>query len=181
MHFTPETLIDYLHRELPPGEDARVLAHLETCTVCTAELNAEAAITERLRAYARAETQEMPAGVRSAVLQHIRTAAAQPTFLERLQAALRPLVAVPLAAAAVAAIVIFGPASHRSATSPVTLPVSYYLEEHAAHVQENPLADRSAALMMVPAASLEPMAQRGQQPALIHTASIVSFADDSAR
>jgi len=158
MHLTPATLIDYLHRELPPGDDAKVLAHLEACSACTAELNAEAALSERLRAGARAETLDMPVGLRAAIFQRIGEL--EPTFWERLSAGLRPVVLVPLAVAAAASFLVFAPIrTHQPST--LTLPVSYYLEEHAAHVQENPLADRSAAIMMKPA--------------------LVSLADDGAR
>ncbi len=41
---------DYVDRELPPGEMARVRAHLETCAVCAREFRFEAQVLDELRA-----------------------------------------------------------------------------------------------------------------------------------
>ena len=149
-HLNIETVIDYLHGELPPGEDASVFAHLEECATCTSELNREASLTEALRTAARAEELELPLGMKSAIL--ARAAAETPGPLERFTRWLRPVVLVPLAGVAALAVGAFLiPAlEHSSPVLPpsATLPVSYLLEEHAAHARENPLSDRSAAAMM---------------------------------
>ena len=142
-HLTSETLIDYLHRELSPPEDARVLAHLEECADCTRELNAEASITEQLRATARASELELPLGMRSAIMARIASQdTAQPGLLRRW---LSPILLVPLAAAVAAAAFFFSPVGQPAQNA--ALPVSYYIEQHAAGAQESPLSDHGAIIM----------------------------------
>lgn len=143
-HLNSAILIDYLHHELSPSEDAEVLAHLQSCQACTQELNIEASITDRLRATARAAQMEMPAGMRSAIM--ARIAEQRPNPWEALRAWLRPLVVVPVAAAVATAAFLLGPALS-PAPSTNRVPVSYYLQQYAAHAQQNPLADRSTAIM----------------------------------
>ena len=172
-HLGNDTIIDYLHRELAPGEDAAVLLHLEVCEQCSLQLNLESAIAGRLRTAAKAEELELPLGMREAIM--ARLAEAAPTPLERLAAWLRPIVVVPLVAAAAAAAVLIPLGSHRAPAQ--ALPVMYYLEEHAAHAQENPLADRSAAVMMT---SLEQTASSETIP-LIQAVNAASLADSGAR
>lgn len=143
-HLNAATLIDYLHHELSPSEDADVLAHLQSCEACTQELNIEASITDRLRATARAAELEMPAGMRGAIM--ARIAEQRPSPWEALRAWLRPVIVVPVAAAVATAAFLFGPALNPPASNP-RLPVSYYLQQYAAHAEQNPLADRSTAIM----------------------------------
>jgi anti-sigma factor RsiW len=145
-HLTNETLLDYLHRELSPGDDAQVLVHLEQCERCARELNVEAAIGDRLRATARSEELELPLGMRSAIL--ARIAALAPAPVNALRSWLRPVVIVPVAASLAAGAILLGPVhSLQTAPSSAALPVSYYLEEHAARSQENPLADHGTILL----------------------------------
>ncbi len=99
-HLTSDLLIDYLHHELGPADDARVLAHLEMCEECKPELNVEATITDRLRAIARAEELELPLGMQSAIM--ARIADLQPNPWQSLRRFLRPIVIVPFAAAVAA-------------------------------------------------------------------------------
>jgi anti-sigma factor RsiW len=172
-HLGTETLIDYLHGGLAPGEDARVLAHLETCEACTRDLNGEAALTEHLRAAATAEELELPLGMKAAIMARIADAQ-RTSLLERAQSWLRPVVLVPLAAAAIAA-AVFVPQALQTPSH--ALPVSYYLEEHAARAQENPLADRSAAVMMT---SFDRTASVGSVP-MIQAVTAASLADNDAR
>ena len=177
-HLSFDTLIDYVHRELAPDEDARVLAHLEACETCARELNLETAIAERLRIRAREEELELPLGMSSAIM--ARIASLRPSPLAALLAPfrhgpLRPLLFVP-AAVAIAAAAVFLPVTTQRTTGPA-FPVSYYLEEHAAHAQENPLADRSSTVMMT---SLERTVSTETVP-LIQSVNAASIMEDGAR
>ncbi|MBV8331658.1 MAG: zf-HC2 domain-containing protein [Candidatus Eremiobacteraeota bacterium] len=142
-HLTSEILIDYLHHELSPAEDARVLAHIEHCDVCTRELNVEASITDRLRTIARAEELELPLGLRSAIMARIASQNVRPATL--LRRWLAPALLVPVAAAAAAAAFFLSPGPQT--TQAAALPVSYYLEQHAVQAQANPLGDRGAIML----------------------------------
>ncbi|MGH7659664.1 MAG: anti-sigma factor family protein [Vulcanimicrobiaceae bacterium] len=143
-HVSSATLIDYLHHELSPSEDAEVLAHLHSCEACTREMDLEASIADRLRATARATEMEMPAGMHAAIM--ARIAQHRPTAWEALGAWARPLVFVPVAAAVAAAAFLLVPALSPP-PAPARVPVSYYLQQYAAHAQQNPLADRGSAIM----------------------------------
>lgn len=144
-HLSSETLIDYLHHELAPGEDARVLAHLESCATCTRELNIEASITDRLRAVAQAEELDLPLGLRSAILSRIASDEVGPAAA--LRRWLRPVLLVPLGAAVAAAVFFLSPVLAPQTTQTAALPVSYYLEQHAVQAQGNPLGDRGAMML----------------------------------
>jgi len=144
-HLTSDTLIDYLHHELEPADDARVLAHLETCEDCKRELNVEATITDRLRAAARAEELELPPGFRSAIM--ARIAALQPSAWQSVLRFLRPVVVIPFAAAVAAGAFFLTPVLSPQTTSRAALPVSYYLQEHDVRADEYPLGDRSAVIL----------------------------------
>lgn len=182
-HLNIDTLIDYQRGELAPGDDAAVLAHLEACADCTRRLNAESVLVELLRADARATERELPLGMRSAIMARIASLA--PTPWERIAGWLRPIVVVPAAVAvAAAAFVVVLPLTQHPAQQPAGVPVSYYLEEHAAHAQENPIADRSAAVMMTTsfARTASTKSTVGQAaPPLIEAASAMTLADDAAR
>ena len=143
-HLSPDILIDYMHHELPPSEDAKVLAHLEACAVCVRELDIEASITERLRASARAEALELPLGMRSAIV--ARIASLTPSPWERVSAVFRPVVLLPVAAVLTAVAIFLGPNLQPQPPN-AALPVSYYLQQYAVHSQQNPLADRGTVIM----------------------------------
>jgi hypothetical protein len=147
MHPTTDTLIDYLHRELPPEQDASVLAHVSACQACAAALEAEAAFTECLRSAARAEEREFPAALRTSILD--AALRREPTWPERLRAFARPVILAPLAVGVAAAVLGLVPLSRHPAALGPSLPVQYYLDEHAASAGQNPLADRSATTMLV--------------------------------
>ncbi|HTX02167.1 MAG TPA: zf-HC2 domain-containing protein [Candidatus Acidoferrales bacterium] len=144
-HLTSDLLIDYLHRELPPADDARVLAHLEACEECKRELNVEATITDRLRAMARAEDFDLPLGMHSRIMSRI--ADLQPPSWHGLRRFLRPIVIVPFAAAVAAGTFFLTPVLSPSTAPSAALPVSYYLQEHDVRAQDNPLGDRSAVIL----------------------------------
>ncbi|MGA3037145.1 MAG: zf-HC2 domain-containing protein [Vulcanimicrobiaceae bacterium] len=144
-HLTSDLLTDYLHHELAPADDARVLAHLETCEECKRELDIEATITDRLRAIARAEELELPLGMQSAIM--ARIAGLRPAPWQTLRRFLRPIVIVPFAAAVAAGTFFLTPVLSPPTSASAALPVSYYLQEHDVRAQENPLGDRSAVIL----------------------------------
>jgi anti-sigma factor RsiW len=145
IHCTDADLIDYLHGELAPASDALVLGHLERCRDCTTRYEREAALGEHLRRAARRDERELPALVRARVWAAVHTQ--EPSLVDRLRAVLRPIVAIPaLAAIAVAAFVAVPIVRDSTTVKPVpTVAATYYLEEHAAEGQENPLADHTSA------------------------------------
>ncbi|HEX8805307.1 MAG TPA: zf-HC2 domain-containing protein [Candidatus Aquilonibacter sp.] len=129
-HPNQERLIDYLHDELAPGEDAALLQHLESCAACSARYRDEVELSESLRAYARHSERELPAGVRNAVWMAIESGQRAPSWSQRVTAWLHPGVAFPVAAALVlAAFIGYGSSAHHSAT---TIDATYYLDDHAA-------------------------------------------------
>lgn len=149
MHYDADILADYLHGETGPETDAAIHAHLETCVPCRALHDESAAVRDWVRAAARAEELELPAMVRARVWEAVR--ASEPTLLERLRAAFRPAIALPVAAAlaifAYAGVPALHPAPH-----PPGVAASYLFEEHAAVASNYPLADRG---LVVQASSLD--------------------------
>jgi anti-sigma factor RsiW len=140
-HLTTETLIDFLHGELPAAEDARAHAHLAVCSVCRAERELEALVGESLRAAAASEERAMPSLVSAAVWQRIRDA--RPGPFARLAAVLRPVVAVPVAAALVLGALFASPLIHSAAAPKID--ATYYLQAHAAQAGLTPLSEHSGA------------------------------------
>src|SRR5476651_2321553 len=139
-HYTEDILIDYIHGELPAGEDARVHAHLAACADCCVLHDAEAAFGEMLRASASNEELEFPSIIKARVWAAIRDA--EPTFADRLRSFFRPAIAAPVVAALALAAYLGAPILHSGSGAP-SVAVAYYLEEHAAEAQENPLADHT--------------------------------------
>jgi hypothetical protein len=92
----------------------------------------------------------------------------EPTLLDRLRAALRPAIAVPVAAMIAVAVFVGLPAVHPGANAPAVA-ATYLLEEHAAVASDNPLADRG---LSVPAAVTD-----DQHPALIEAADTAGATD----
>ena len=138
-HLTTDDLIDYLHGELEPELDARVHAHLTDCEPCLQAFQAEAALTDALRAHLGAEEREMPPMVKAVVWERIRNA--RPHWASGFFTALRPVVAVPVTAA-VALGLYFGLPVFHSTQAAATVAASYYLDAHAAGSVDTPLADR---------------------------------------
>jgi hypothetical protein len=170
-HYTDDELIDYLHAELSDAADALLHAHLEECADCRLRCDAEASVGDMLRASALAAEREFPALIRAQVWASIR--AAEPTLLERIRAFVAPAVAVPLAAV-FALLLYFGVPIVRSANSTApTVSARYYLEEHAAEGQENPLADHLITNAMLAA---QPAAPAGSAP-LIDAADAATLDD----
>ena len=161
-HITTDLLVDYVHHELAPEEDALVHAHLGECAGCRREVENESALTDALRSAAAAEETDMPSLVAARVWETIRSA--RPSPLGRLAVLLRPAVAVPLAAALVIGAYVAVPLSHGGPAP--TIDAGYYLEQHAAAQVQYPLAERGATLQPADRAALEddsPPAQLAEQ------------------
>jgi predicted anti-sigma-YlaC factor YlaD len=140
MHYDAETLADYLHGEIGPEADAAIHTHLDACADCRALYDEAASVRDWLRAAARAGEREFPATIKARVWEAVRSTA--PTFLERLRAAFRPAVALPLAAALAVFAYVGVPAIHLPGSPPAGVAATTLLEEHAALASDNPLADR---------------------------------------
>lgn len=139
-HITQDVLIDYLHGELPPGDDAAVLLHLESCAHCRHEYDAQATLSESIRAYGRMTETELPGAVRAAIWQAI-AAGERPSWSARMRAWLRPAAGLGIAIAAAAAIAIgIVPGLHHS--GPV-IDAVYYLDDHAALTSAMPFGQGS--------------------------------------
>lgn len=141
-HLTTEQLTDYMHGALLPEEDARTYAHLESCAQCRSAYDAEAALTEFVRAQAAAEERELPPTLKAAIWEQIR--AAQPSPASRLLAWLRPAISVPIAAA-IALALYFGPGLLHERSSVPAIDAAFYLQDHAALNSTIPFSDHMGA------------------------------------
>jgi anti-sigma factor RsiW len=130
-HIELDKLIDYLHHELPPGDDAAVMSHLATCAACRALSEEQAHLTEALRSYARSTERELPAGVVARIWDAVETQRAGPAWRRRIAAWLRPVVAIPLAAA-FALLLYVGVVQPRLNPTGAVISAAYYLDDHAA-------------------------------------------------
>jgi anti-sigma factor (TIGR02949 family) len=139
-HLTTEKIVDYLHGALSPGEDASVYAHLETCETCRAEYDAEAAVSEMLRAHAAKTEREFPATLKAEIWSRIRSA--QPSPWSRFAAWFKPAFAIPVAAA-IALAAYFG-TTYGTAPGAPSIEAAYYLQDHAALNSTVPFNDRSS-------------------------------------
>lgn len=140
-HLSHDEIIDYLHHELAPGDDARMLAHLETCAACGAAYEAEARLSDALRGYARASERDLPQGVVHRIWDAVEREATAPSLGERIAAWLRPAILAPAALALVAVIAIgFALRSHGSGP---TIEAAYYLNDHAALTGTVPFGEGS--------------------------------------
>jgi Putative zinc-finger len=141
-HLNNPLLIDYLRRELPPEDDALVLAHLEKCSACRREYEVEVSLSDALRAAAAREELEFPSMIAARVWEEIRNA--KPSPIAQLAAFFRPAIAVPLVAAAALAAFFFATPFGQHGIAP-TINAAYYLEAHAALQAQNPLDERGPA------------------------------------
>jgi predicted anti-sigma-YlaC factor YlaD len=140
-HIPNEQLIDFVHGALSAQRDAQVHAHLARCGTCRSEYDAEILLGETLRAAAARETVELPPNLKAAIWAAARDE--RPSVSMTLRAWLRPLVAVPAAAAIVLFFTVGHPGSHGQHKP--TVDVNYYLDQHAAQLMQVPFADRQAA------------------------------------
>ena len=139
MHLTNEQLIDYMHGELNPQQDAAVFEHMESCEACRAEYDAELSVTELLRAYAREDERELPSIVKAAIWSQVRSA--RPPVWSRITEWIRPAVAVPVAAA-IALAAYFG-TSYLGPQGVPSIEAGYYLQDHQALNGTIPFNDHS--------------------------------------
>lgn len=138
-HPTSEQIVEYLHRELPADQDAAVHAHLAACAQCAQVYEAEASLTEMLRAHARARERELPGGVVSAIHRAIERPLAA-SLWERLGNALRPAIAVPVTAA-IAAALYLGMNAWHGASGATSIGAAYYVNNHAALTAGSPFSE----------------------------------------
>lgn len=146
-HLTIEQLVEYLHGELSPKEDAAAHAHLAQCEFCSKAYDSEAALSGMLREHARAEEREMPAGLLARIHDAIEHEGSSSAW-QRLATFLRPAVAVPVAAALAVGLYL-GVHSLRGTLGAPTIDASYYVENHAALTATTPFADESAMPVML--------------------------------
>lgn len=128
-HLDVETLTDYLHRELEPERDASVHAHLAHCAACTLAYEAEARLSERLRAYARSVEREIPQGIVARVRSEVDEQQVPWWHFGRV---LRPAVGLPVAAALVLATILGFSSLAPHLSGPPAIAASYYLDDHEA-------------------------------------------------
>ncbi len=140
-HLTNDFLLDYVHGELSPADDASVYAHIEQCQACRMEYEAEVALGEMLRAQAARDERELPSAVKAEIWQRVRDGKASP--LDRAFAWLRPGIAIP-AAAALAIAAYFG-STYMAPRGVPSIEASYYLQDHAAMNSTIPFSDHTSA------------------------------------
>ncbi|MDQ2908252.1 MAG: hypothetical protein M3R44_02760 [Candidatus Eremiobacteraeota bacterium] len=140
-HLTGATLIDYLHGELRPQDDAYAHAHLAACDACRFARDAEAQLTDLLRGGAAAEEREFPSLVAATVWQRIREA--PPSPFARFGAWFRPAIAVPVAALLLLGGWFASPLGHGTAGGSPSVDALYYFQAHAAQSATSPLSEHS--------------------------------------
>lgn len=141
-HPSPEQIVDYLHGELPDAQDAALHAHLAECAQCSHVRDEEMQLTDLLREHARSAERELPQGVVASIRSEIERSASA-SFWERVRAAFRPVVAVPVVAA-LAAVLYFGMSARHSKAVASSIDASYYVESHAALTATTPFSAESA-------------------------------------
>jgi len=141
-HLTNDLLLDYVHGELSPADDASVYAHIEQCQPCRMEYEAEDAMGETLRAHAAQEERELPSAVKAEIWERVR--AGRPSVWSRTVTWLRPSIAVPVAAA-LALAAYFGTTQISPQGAP-SIEASYYLQDHAAMNSTVPFSDRGSSV-----------------------------------
>lgn len=139
-----EHLIDYVHGELSPEEDAAIHAHLAGCTICSEAHDDEVRLGEVLRAQAHAEEREFPPGLRERILALAQEQPQTPSWWKRLSVTLRPAITLPAAAAAGLLIYFGAHMSHGTVARRATVDAAYYLEDHAALAATLPFEDSPA-------------------------------------
>jgi anti-sigma factor RsiW len=137
IHPTPDELVDYLHGELPAARNAAIAAHIAGCPECADARDAEVSLTQLVRAHARAQERELPAGVVFGIREKLRS---QPSVWERLRAALRPAIAVPVAIA-IAAFLFFSIKVAHGPAHAATISAGYYVESYATLDAATPLSE----------------------------------------
>jgi anti-sigma factor RsiW len=130
-HVPIESLIDYLHHELAPGDDAVVMAHVATCSDCHALYDEQTHLNDALRVYGAATERELPAGVVARIWDAVETERSAPTMMQSLAAWFRPMVALPIAAVLALALYV-GIAHPKFPGTVAVIDAAYYIDDHAA-------------------------------------------------
>jgi anti-sigma factor RsiW len=138
-HATIDAIIDYLHGELGPAEDAALHLHLESCAECSAQYNEQARLSEALHAYAKESERDIPQGVIASIWDAVEKEHAPPAWVAAINAFFRPVVALPVAIALIAGVLI----ANHAETSSANIDVAYYLQDHAALTTSVPLHEGS--------------------------------------
>jgi anti-sigma factor RsiW len=144
-HPNIEQIVDYLHGELSPAEDAAVHAHIAVCPACDELRAEELGMMEALRANARASERELPPDLVS----RIREAAArtrEPLWAP-VRALFRPMVLIPATVAA-AAVFYAGFDGWQRATTPVAINSADYVTSHAAMAASAPFGDDAPPIVL---------------------------------
>jgi anti-sigma factor RsiW len=128
MHPSIDRIVDYLHGELSAADDAAVHAHLAGCPECDERRAQEVALTEMLRAHARATERDLPPRIISGIREAVRRR--PPGLWEQLRIGLRPSVALP-AAAAIALTLYAGLTFSRHSVAPTAIDAATYVDQHA--------------------------------------------------
>ncbi len=140
-HPTLEQLVDYLHGELAPPQDAAVHTHLAQCSRCAASHDAEASLTDLIRAHANSEERELPQGVVASVRESV-SGARRAGVWDEIRAAFRPVVVIPAAAALVAALYL-GAHAWRATLRATPINAAYYVNNHAALTATAPFSEEA--------------------------------------
>jgi anti-sigma factor RsiW len=137
-HPSIEQIVEYLHGELSPAQDAAMHVHLAACRSCDERRAEEAAIAEALRAHARATERDLPPRVVANIREAIEHPA--PSAWDRLGVLLRPVFVLPATAAIVAAL-YFGLSAWHGTPGPTVIDAQSYVENHAAMAGRVPFAE----------------------------------------
>jgi anti-sigma factor RsiW len=137
-HPSIEQIVDYLHGELSPAQDAVIYAHLAGCLPCSERRTDELAIGEALRAHARAGERNLPASLVARIRSEIERPARDSAW-EQLRTRFRPIFVLPAAAAAAAILYAGIEAWQSAATTPID--AADYVDSHAAMAAVTPFAD----------------------------------------
>ena len=136
-HASLDQLVDYIHGELAPADDAFVHAHLSECSECARAYDREVSLTARLREVAQAQERELP----DSCVRAIRAAAQAPArpSLWHMPQLLRPLAAIP--AALIVAAVLYVGLAHRGAATAHAIDALSYVHHHTAVTAAAPFSD----------------------------------------
>lgn len=137
-HASLDQLVDYIHGELAPADDAAVHAHLSECSECARAYDRELSLTARLREVAHAQERELPDSCVRAI--HAAVEAPARPSLWNMPQLLRPLVAIP-AAAIVAAVLYFGLAHRGAVSGEHRIDALSYVHHHTAVTAAAPFSD----------------------------------------
>jgi hypothetical protein len=144
-HLNIEQLTDYLHHALDPESDAAAYTHISECVTCGAAYGREAALSEALRAQARATERDLPIGVLVTVRSRIVAEASRSRAWETVRSWLRPAFVIPAVAIAAVALYI-GIPRFVANRQPTAIQAAYYLQDHAEMNGTMPFADATSAV-----------------------------------